>query len=244
MADNSQALPKVAKGRAGVSRPPLVTRIRRVLRQEGLAGLCAAVAERVWRRRTAIWHERDLTVDLATAQARIPISIILDDPRGTIQWLRTRPHDPSELSLALANGHLLARAELDQTPIGYVKAGWGKVWVSDYQSCISFPDEAAFIYDSYVDPAHRGRRVGSALVGEVMRELKARAFSRVFCHIPERNVASRRLYESSGFVPRRRICFTRLLGATFLLPHPRVLWRRSAASATPARRLRGTREGR
>jgi len=171
-----------------------------------------------------MWYERDLTGDLPGREARIPIRIALDEPERTIEWLRTRAHDPRELSLALARGHLLARADLGESPIGYVKAGWGEVWVSDFQRCVALPEGAAFIYNSWVDPAHRRQHVASALLAAVMGELQGRGFRRVFCHIAEGNMASRHLYESSGFVARRRICFTRLLGVAVVRPHPRALW--------------------
>ena len=79
-------------------------------------------------------------------------------------------------------------------------------------------------YDTYVAPNHRKQGIASALVIGVIGTLKERGFCRVFGHIPEWNVASRGLYESCGFAPRRRISFTRLLGISVIRPHPRTLW--------------------
>jgi len=203
---------------------PLLARIRRAWEEGGLRALGRGLAERVWRQNSAIWHERKLEGDLPHPSAQMPLGIVLEDASGTVAWLRTRPHDPIELSLALAEGHLIARAEVNAQPVAYLKVGWGEVWVSDYQCGIKFPERAAFIYDTYVDSALRRRRVGSRLVAAVMHELKRRGFSRVYCHIPRHNIASRRLYESLGFAPRKQILFLRLLGARIFCPHPRVLW--------------------
>ncbi len=220
----------MAETGAQLSGRPPITRIRRVWQEGGLPAIYGCIAERVLRHNSAIWHERQLVGELPAAKAKLPVSIIRDDLRGTLEWLYRRPHDPRELGLALAEGHLSPRAELNGALVAYVKAGWGAVWVSDYQGFVSFPPEAAFIYDTYVEPALRRQGIGKAMVAAVMKELQARGFARVFCHIPEWNRASRHLYESVGFVARRKIVFARILGLPILWPHPRMLWRHPPSS--------------
>jgi ribosomal protein S18 acetylase RimI-like enzyme len=180
-------------------------RIRRAWGDGGLMAVLGSIVQRLYLHNSAIWHERDLAKHIPDLRARFAIRIVLDDPMGTAEWLRARPHDATELSVAVARDHLLARAHLPGGPVAYVKAGWGDVWISDFQRSIRFPPDTAFIYDTYVDPLYRRRRIGLALLAAVIRELRARRFGRVFCHIPEWNLASRRLYKSLGFVARRRI---------------------------------------
>ena len=207
-----------------MTRPGLWTRAQKVWRTGGTTGLCRSIAQRAYRHSSAIWHERDLTTDCPVSQADIAVRVVMDDLIGTVDWLRSRPHDERELSLAVAGGHLLARADLPEGPIGCVKAGWGDVWVTDFLCCLRFPSDTAFIYDTYVAPAYRRKGVARALLAAVIKELASRSFRRVFCHIPEWNVASRRLYGSLGFVARRRIRVVRLFSIPVLWPHPKALW--------------------
>jgi ribosomal protein S18 acetylase RimI-like enzyme len=220
----------MAQTRAQLNSWPLITRIRRVWREGGLPAIYGCIVARIMRHNSAIWHERALTADLPLPKAEAPVRIIHDDPQATLEWLHRRPHDPRELGLARAEHHLLSRAELNGALVAYVKAGWGEVWISDYQSAVRFPPETAFIYDTYVEPALRRQGIGKALVAAVTRELQARGFARVFCHIPEWNGASRRLYESLGFAARRKIVFARVFGLGILWPRPQVLWHHSASS--------------
>ena len=71
---------------------------------------------------------------------------------------------------------------------------------------------AAGLYGMWVDPEHRGRRVGQRLVGAVMEWARAESYKCVLLDVDDDNTAAIRLYESSGFLAT---------GQTGTLPPPR-----------------------
>lgn len=84
-------------------------------------------------------------------------------------------------------------AEEDGEVVGYTYAG-----VEDYDY-MSLRGPAGVLYDIVVDPAHRDRGVGRALLDATVRELKARGAPRVVLSTAERNEAAQRLFERAGF---------------------------------------------
>ena len=70
---------------------------------------------------------------------------------------------------------------------------------------------AGVLYDIVVDPAHRGRGVGQALLEATLVELKSRGAPRVVLSTAERNAPAQRLFARAGF-RRTMIEMTRELG--------------------------------
>ena len=58
---------------------------------------------------------------------------------------------------------------------------------------------AGVLYDIVVDPAHRGRGVGRALLDATLAELKTRGAPRVVLSTAERNETAQRLFARAGF---------------------------------------------
>lgn len=58
---------------------------------------------------------------------------------------------------------------------------------------------AGVLYDIVVDPAHRGRGVGGALLDATLAELKTRGAPRVVLSTAERNETAQRLFARAGF---------------------------------------------
>jgi ribosomal protein S18 acetylase RimI-like enzyme len=77
--------------------------------------------------------------------------------------------------------------------LGYTFAG---VEGYDY---MSLRGPAGVLYDIVVDPAHRGRGVGRALLDATLAELKARGAPRVVLSTAERNEPAQRLFARAGF---------------------------------------------
>ena len=77
--------------------------------------------------------------------------------------------------------------------LGYTFAG---VEGYDY---MSLRGPAGVLYDIVVDPAHRGRGIGRALLDATLAELKARGAPRVVLSTAERNEPAQRLFARAGF---------------------------------------------
>jgi len=57
------------------------------------------------------------------------------------------------------------------------------------------------LYDIVVDPEHRGRRVGAALLATVVEKLMALGAPRIVLSTAVRNHSAQRLFEKAGFRP-------------------------------------------
>jgi ribosomal protein S18 acetylase RimI-like enzyme len=80
-----------------------------------------------------------------------------------------------------------------RTVIGYTYAGVeGRDWMS-------LRGPAGVLYDIVVDPAHRGRGVGRALLEATVAALRSRGSPQVVLSTADRNAAAQRLFESAGF---------------------------------------------
>ena len=77
--------------------------------------------------------------------------------------------------------------------LGYTFAG---VEGYDY---MSLRGPAGVLHDIVVDPAHRGRGVGRALLDATLVELRARGAPRVVLSTAERNEPAQRLFARAGF---------------------------------------------
>jgi ribosomal protein S18 acetylase RimI-like enzyme len=77
--------------------------------------------------------------------------------------------------------------------LGYTFAG-----VEGYDS-MSLRGPAGVLHDIVVDPAHRGRGVGRALLDATLAELKTRGAPRVVLSTAERNEPAQRLFARAGF---------------------------------------------
>ncbi len=84
-------------------------------------------------------------------------------------------------------------AEEEGKVVGYTYAG-----VEDYDY-MSLRGPAGVLYDIVVDPDHRQRGVGHALLDATLRELKERGAPRVVLSTAEKNEAAQRLFERAGF---------------------------------------------
>jgi ribosomal protein S18 acetylase RimI-like enzyme len=64
---------------------------------------------------------------------------------------------------------------------------------------MSLRGPAGVLHDIVVDPAHRGRGVGRALLDATLAELKTRGAPRVVLSTAERNEPAQRLFARAGF---------------------------------------------
>ena len=88
---------------------------------------------------------------------------------------------------------LVLVAERDGDVIGYVYAAIEPL------SWKELRDEAGFIHDLVVDPAHRGSGAGSQLLDAALEWLRDRGMPRVMLCTAEQNAGAQRLFARHGF---------------------------------------------
>ncbi|MFL5616815.1 MAG: GNAT family N-acetyltransferase [Gemmatimonadaceae bacterium] len=88
---------------------------------------------------------------------------------------------------------ILLVAERAGEVVGYTFAG---VEGYDY---MALRGPAGVLYDIVVDPVHRGRGIGRALLDATLMELKTRGVPRVVLSTAERNETAQRLFAHAGF---------------------------------------------
>jgi ribosomal protein S18 acetylase RimI-like enzyme len=98
-------------------------------------------------------------------------------------------------------------AELDDRTVGFVLATlfWGEYGVTEPSASI---DAIA------VEPEYRGRRVGRALIRQLLLNLAALRIERVRTEVSWNDYRLLAFFERSGFAPARRICLERRLDPT------------------------------
>jgi RimJ/RimL family protein N-acetyltransferase len=207
----------------------LIDRARDLARKQGARALLQELRLRLLYVTSATWYERDLAEPIDAPFCPLEARIVLDLPARTLQRVAPEDLHPELLRTAAAHDHLLAHATLNGAIGGYVLAAVGEVYVGDYRRCLTLPAGTAFIYDSLVAPELRGRRLLGQILAASMRRLHERGVERVFCHIPDWNLSSRRAYTALGFKPVGRVTFAQIGGTTgpgFFIGGPYRLLRR------------------
>jgi ribosomal protein S18 acetylase RimI-like enzyme len=69
---------------------------------------------------------------------------------------------------------------------------------------------AAWIYDVYIDPSHRGKGFGRGLMAEVEAQVREAGLTRMELHVWVDNDPATSLYRSVGFVPAGMEMFRQL----------------------------------
>ncbi len=199
-------------------------RLRSAYAEHGPLGLIPAAAARAaniaFGANQAWWFARDLTEKIEPAEAHLPLTFQHNNACATIKWMRTlqKPSvvHPAELEVARAEGHYLVNVRHEGKIIGYVKVGFGRVYIQDYGRVVSFRPHEAFIYDTFVLPEYRRKKVASAAIAYCLKLLADKGYLKLYCHIPPWNVASITAYRRAGFQQLRKIRYRRILGIGLL----------------------------
>jgi ribosomal protein S18 acetylase RimI-like enzyme len=180
----------------------------------------------IFRTNHASWYARDLNRPFEDLPAKIPIEIEWDFSK-TLEWMKANSDAvdviPKELETAVRENHYYPNVRHEGEIIGFIKVGRGDVYVMDFDMNVHFQDHTAFIYDTYVNPDYRGKRIAPALITDVMRFLKQNGYDRLMCHIPLWNTASRSTYRKCAFEEIEHIRYFKLLGKKLFTKHPETL---------------------
>ena len=199
-------------------------RIRTAYADHGLLGIVPAAIARgarmAYRANQAWWFQRDLSKPIAESRPAIDLAFQHKNPHATIKWMQllNKPSivHPTELAVAEKQGHYLVNIRHEGKIIGYVKVGFGQVYVQDFERVVAFKPGEAFIYDTFVLPEFRCRGVASAAIESCMRLLAREGYQKLYCHIPLWNAASIKAYLRAGFKRVCRIRYRRIMGISLL----------------------------
>ena len=165
---------------------------------------------------SAFWFEKDLTNDIRDIKINLPVNINFNSNNKTIEWIKKQNKNwltnENEIDAALKYGHLWPYICVDDRIVGYIKIGFDKVFINDFDKLINFPKKMAFIYDTYVVEEMRGKGIATYLICEAIKYIKNQGYTKVGCHIPPWNKPSIHAYEKIGFKKINYIRNYRILG--------------------------------
>jgi len=201
-----------------------VAAISNLYRNEGAGAMLRYAAERalyrVYETNDAFWFERNLSEPIAAVRPEIELDIDMDAGLKTILWIKSSGErwmlSENELRTAGAARHYFPSVMHKGTVIGYAKVATQRVYIDDYRREISLPERAAFIYDTYVCPPFRGRKIARRLISEIMLRLRGDGFAALGCHIPPWNTSSINAYTGAGFKCVRYARYRRLAGISWI----------------------------
>jgi GNAT superfamily N-acetyltransferase len=126
-------------------------------------------------------------------------------------WIfqRTRDADWDQYRTAIANDHDLVLAQRQGKTLGWAWMGYDKVHLTPLGREIHLPENAVYLYDSWVKPEERGHGIGTALVAARCERADQRDATTLLTHVVEGNRASRSALESNGFAIVGRTGFLR-----------------------------------
>ena len=73
--------------------------------------------------------------------------------KQNVSWMLNK----KELNIALDGDHYWLNIKHKDLIIGYLKVGFGNVYINDYKRVIKFTDNVAHIYDTFILPGFRNK---------------------------------------------------------------------------------------
>lgn len=206
-------------------------RFREEQRRRGLGGLSMLIltllARKSLRTNKATWYRLDLNEFVTVSPGTGALSDGFMDLNEAQDFFR-KHHDSfpwmfleEEMEAARDAGHVFPCLREGDEVIGYVKLGIKKAFVLDFERILHIPPTAAFIYDSFIMPSHRGNGLGSLIIERTAEFAQKNGFCELWCHIPAVNVPSKRMVERVGFKAAGEVRFVKLFGKDFFRKQPR-----------------------
>lgn len=203
---------------------------RRDLHRKGLLFVLEKIIKKIkytiFGTTASLWfcRELDQKIDAVGPGIDVKIEFLGKDKNALVDWLiKYRDRFPwiyihEEIATAGKNGHIFIVILHENGIVGYVKIGFGHAYVHDFDKVVRLPPEDALIYDTFVLPEFRGKKLALYAVTQAMRFLSEKKdLKRVWCHIEEWNRASLKVYEKAGFKMRGRVRFCRISGTSFFI---------------------------
>jgi GNAT superfamily N-acetyltransferase len=174
----------------------------------------------------SVWFRRDLNEPVLSVKPDRKMEIVFNSSIKIVDWLRENSAKypwvfvEDEIRIAEKENHSYPFVIYNDDIIGYMKIAFNRAFIQDFRETIRIPPKNAFIYDTFVRPEERGKRVGTFLLSGVLENLKMLGYERLWCHIPLRNKASLQLYRNAGFERVSNIRFFSVAKLKFFSRHP------------------------
>lgn len=174
----------------------------------------------------ADWYCKDLRDEAFNIKVQEPVQIIFGLKDEIVNWLREHNisypwmYIPEEIKTGVSDDHVFPHVKYNGEIIGYVKVGFKRVYILDYDESIQFPDKNSFIYDTFVMPEFRGKNIAPFLLNETIKYLKDHKFEKIWCHIPSWNDSSRRAFEKLNFQRIAHVRYFKILNYKFFSKNP------------------------
>lgn len=197
---------------------------KEIVHKEGTTALLSKALRRLkklfWDTNCSVWFERDLTQAITHFSPEIDVSIefLVKDKKKLVNWLESKHKEypwiffVEEIEAANRNEHIFVTLTQHNRIVGYVKVGINQVYINDFNTEVSFPPNAAFIYDTFVLPNLRGKRLALFALNETMKYLDEHKYKRLLCHIEKWNVPSIKTFENAGFVSKGELRYLNVAG--------------------------------
>lgn len=160
----------------------------------------------------AIWFHKRLSEKQQSCAAKISLTIERNNTEDVISWLRQQKESwvvsTQEIDTARTHHHVWLSAKYNKKIIGSIKIGINHIYIADFNQVLLFPNDFAFIYDTFVLEPYRNKGVARALIHEACKLMEENGFQQIGCHIPPWNTASIKTYENNGF---EQLCFIRFI---------------------------------
>ena len=173
---------------------------------------------------SATWYMRDLSSGDVEIKSAIPLTINFTDFNETLNWIKNQKLswmlDGREEEVAIQERHYWGNAKYNGKIIGYIKVGFGKVFINDYKKSIKFPQDVAFLYDMYVSPEFRNKKVTSYLLNEASIFSKNIGFKKILGYVPDWNIPSMKGVRKAGLKGVKKIRYIKILGIKILAANP------------------------
>ena len=187
-----------------------------------------AYRRKVYDRHRSNWFVMPLDDTVAVPAPRFDARLVFDDPERVLEFIRRLDipgtFDPVEIHSMRERGHLFAGLEDGAQLVGFVKMGWGTVYVLDYRADLVLLPGDCFAIESYVVPERRGLGAGSYLIHGTNVEMRRRGFLRRISHVRCDNRAMLRTAARVGYRPLGSVDFISVCGRKIFRPHPSALW--------------------
>lgn len=207
----------------------ILNKIQAVFYQNGFCGVMRKIKQRTLHNffytTCSTWYERNLnnSVNNFVPDIKLKTDFLVREKERLITWLQDNKtkfswiYFEKEIDAAIKNDHIFLIISHQTQIVGYVKIGIGQVYIHDFDQLVSFPPDTAFIYDIFILPRYRGKKLSFYALNQVIEHLKNKNLNRVLCHIENWNLPSIKSFQKAGFQAIESIRFVRVASFPFFL---------------------------
>ena len=171
------------------------------------------------------WYVRDLTDPVSDVVPKLKVTgmFLEEDKSGLVKWLfENKEQFPwiyfvKEIDTAKNNNHIFYVIKYNASIIGYMKIGINCCYIHDFNEIIKFPRKFAFIYDTFILPEYRGKKLAQFCVNESIKYLNRNNYNTVLCHIENWNLPSIKVFMDAGFYKKDCIRYFKILFLRFFV---------------------------